>query len=305
MKVAARIVPPPPFDLLLTVRLLQRRATSPVDRWVVDRQGPHHLRAIQTEGGPVLAGARQRGETVDLLVPSGTPSARARAAVATMRRVLGLDLPAPDLSPVERLHPELAELATRLEGMRVPCFASLFETVQLVVPFQQVSLEAGTAVLRRLVERFGVACGEGIWATPEPARIARARIESLRACGLSFAKSRTLRTIAGMLLDGELDEAEIEALPSDEAMARLEQLPGIGPWSAGLILLRGFRRLDVFPANDAGVARALAPWFSSPQALAHAAGSLDGSRGLLYFFALGKQLLARGLLEDHTEASGA
>jgi DNA-3-methyladenine glycosylase II len=43
---------------------------------------------------------------------------------------------------------------------------------------------------------------------------------------------------------GALSEERLEALPSAEAVAALTALPGIGPWSAGLILLRGLQRLE-------------------------------------------------------------
>lgn len=36
-------------------------------------------------------------------------------------------------------------------------------------------------------------------------------------------------------------------MTTDEAPRRLAELPGIGPWSAGLVLLRGLGRTDVFP----------------------------------------------------------
>jgi DNA-3-methyladenine glycosylase II len=40
-------------------------------------------------------------------------------------------------------------------------------------------------------------------------------------------------------LDGRLDAARLRALPRDQALAELRQLPGIGDFSAELVLLRG------------------------------------------------------------------
>ena len=48
-------------------------------------------------------------------------------------------------------------------------------------------------------------------------------------------------------------------MPSRQAQHALMELPGIGPWSAALVLLRGFGRLDVFPPGDVGAARGLGP----------------------------------------------
>ena len=47
-------------------------------------------------------------------------------------------------------------------------------------------------------------------------------------------------------------------LPTGQAAERLVQLRGIGPWSAAVVLLRGFGRLDTFPLRDSGVARTAA-----------------------------------------------
>jgi DNA-3-methyladenine glycosylase II len=85
------------------------------------------------------------------------------------------------------------------------------------------------------------------------------------------------------------------------ALAELQTLPGIGPWSAGLVLLRGLRRMDVFPAGDVGAARnlpallGLSEGWSPADASAFAARFGD-RRGYLYFLGLGAQLLSRGLI---------
>ncbi|MDO8056652.1 MAG: DNA-3-methyladenine glycosylase 2 family protein, partial [Candidatus Hermodarchaeota archaeon] len=46
---------------------------------------------------------------------------------------------------------------------------------------------------------------------------------------------------------------DLRTLGSQEAIARLDALHGIGPWTAELALLTGLRRLEVFPAGDLGV----------------------------------------------------
>lgn len=74
---------------------------------------------------------------------------------------------------------------------------------------------------------------------------------------MSKAKAATLRHAASLIVAGTLNEDEIERLPSSEALRLLDDLPGIGPWTAGVILLRGFGRLDVFPHGDVGARHTL------------------------------------------------
>jgi len=84
-------------------------------------------------------------------------------------------------------------------------------------------------------------------------------------------------------------------------MEVLMALPGIGPWSAGLILLRGLRRMDIFPAGDVGAAKNLGRFLGvetptpdgSQQALL---AEMGDTRGYLYFYALGWRFLREGLI---------
>jgi DNA-3-methyladenine glycosylase II len=123
---------------------------------------------------------------------------------------------------------------------------------------------------------------------------------------LSAAKVRALRAIAERIVSGELTEREIAALDDEAAVARLTTLPGIGPWSAQIVLLRGFRRLSVFPAGDAGAIRNLRVLYDLPQEDVARKGEailrqMGPWRGYLYFLLLGSNLLKRGLIEPASE----
>jgi DNA-3-methyladenine glycosylase II len=76
------------------------------------------------------------------------------------------------------------------------------------------------------------------------------------------------------------------------------ELPGIGPWSAALVLLRGFGRLEVFPPGDSGAQRGLNALLRlrTPESLARVVDRFGEYRGYLYFCGLGGSLLAKGLI---------
>ena len=177
-----------------------------------------------------------------------------------VRRILGLDREPQDLQRAARRQSAFQNIAVALRGMRPPRFPSLFEAFARVVPFQQLSLDAGVSIVARLVERFGVEFlqdGEKYFAFPEASAVAVARIDSLRRCGLSVRKAQVLRDLARMIAAGQLKEAELESMTTQEALRTLTELPGIGLWSASVVLLRGLGRLDVFPPGDVGAARGL------------------------------------------------
>jgi len=292
-----------PFHLEATVRVLQRRPENRLDLWDQDR----YLRVLTVADVCVLVEVRNRGtiDTPDLRfsVLSGRLTATALPRLRrTLRRVLGLDLdPCLLRRRVERV-PALRAAAYALRGLRPPRFVDLFEAFVRVVPFQQMSLEAGVAITGRLIERFGESIhhdGRCFHAFPTARRIAHARAPTLRACGLSAAKAQTLRHVAQALESGELDEDSIARMPTAAALQKLTELPGIGPWSAALVLLRGFGRLDVFPPGDVGATRGLSALLRlAPGApLGRAIERFGDLRGYLYFYNLGVSLLNKGLID--------
>jgi DNA-3-methyladenine glycosylase II len=294
-----------PFNLLATVRLLQRRPTNRVDRW----EAGAYLRAVPTADGLRLLRVTNRGANAEPalrldLLGGAVSSETAAGLMATVRWMLGLDAPPAPTSWLAEVEPRLAPVTHALHGFRAPCFPTLFETCAAVLPFQQLSLDAGTAIVSRLVERFGrsLTIGDRAWFSfPTPEAIAGASPTDFREIGLSHAKTASLQALARSTIDGTLDGERLRALPTPEALAALRALPGIGPWSAGLIILRGFRRLDVFPEGDVGAARNLTALIEptvpfTPGSASEFAARFGDKRGYLYFLALGGHLRARGLL---------
>jgi DNA-3-methyladenine glycosylase II len=218
--------------------------------------------------------------------------------------MLGLDLdPAPFERALARV-PSLRAIARGLRGMRPPRFPDFFEAFASVIPFQQVSLDAGMAVVTRLIERFGEPIereGVRVFAFPSADIIAGARIDALRRCGLSARKAESLRTIARTIDSGELSEAYVNRLPTSEALRVLATQPGIGPWSASLVLLRGLGRLDAFPPGDVGVARGLGALISD-DTIERVIERFGEFRGYLYFCALGASLLDKGVISPALRA---
>jgi 3-methyladenine DNA glycosylase/8-oxoguanine DNA glycosylase len=291
--------PTSPFNLEATVRLLQRRPVNRVDRWVDGR----FCRAVRTAEGMRLVRVWRAGSVeapdVRIAVLGGPVCEETMSGIAGMVRwMLGLDAaPVPDAALVER-EPRLGPVLDRLRGFRPPAFPDLFTTCVGVLPYQQLSLDAGTAILGRLVERFGPslwADGEQWFDFPPTEVIIEAPEAELAGVGLSRAKATALRRLAERALAGDLDRERYADLPTAAAMVALQKLPGIGPWSAGLILLRGLRRMDVFPAGDSGAARSLTALLDLPEKITpreadEIATRFGELRGYLYFLALGNRM---------------
>jgi 3-methyladenine DNA glycosylase/8-oxoguanine DNA glycosylase len=299
---AGRLATRAPFHLEATVRVLQRRPANIVDVWEQEK----YLRVLATGDGLALVEVSNRG-TIDrpdvrfAVLRGETSDAKSTTLEASLRRVLGLDVDPRPLGRATEAEARLVSIALALRGMRPPRFAGLFDAFANVVPFQQVSLDAGIAIVNRLVERFGRTLEHDdrkFYGFPSAEVVADARIDSLGRCGLSRRKAETLRRVAGAITSGELNETRLLRMSNEEAIRLLCDLPGIGPWSAGLVLLRGLGRLDVFPPGDVGAARGLSTLMGlAPGSLLNRVVERFGDRrGYLYFCSLGAALLTRGLI---------
>jgi DNA-3-methyladenine glycosylase II len=142
---------------------------------------------------------------------------------------------------------------------REPAFASVIE--RHGVPEPRKSEPGAHTLLRTIVgQQVSVAAARSMWtkleaafgSPPDLARLLAASDEELRAAGMSRQKSGYIRSLAELVMSGQLD---LDKLPEDdeEAIALLTQIKGIGRWSAEIYLLFAEGRPDVFPAGDLAV----------------------------------------------------
>jgi DNA-3-methyladenine glycosylase II len=142
---------------------------------------------------------------------------------------------------------------------REPAFARVVELHG--VPEPRNSAPGAHTLLRTIVgQQVSVAAARSMWAKleaaygapPDLAAILEATDEELRVAGISRQKAGYARSLAGLVLSGELDLA---ALPEDDddAVALLTRIKGIGRWSAEIYLLFAEGRSDVWPAGDLAV----------------------------------------------------
>lgn len=152
------------------------------------------------------------------------------------------------LDELEIADPRLAPLRARAGTvdlrLGVPDFAAL---VSIVIA-QQVSRASAQAMLNRLQALVEPLTAERLLASG-PAVLFEA--------GLSRAKQRTLLGLAVAIEREGLDLQAQVARPSQQAIATLVELPGIGPWTAEVFLLTA-GHADVFPSRDVALQAAVA-----------------------------------------------
>ncbi len=291
----ARVPVRAPFRLDLTATVLRRLSSNVVD--VFD--GTTYRRLLGDPHEPTLLSVTQlRPDEVEVRVEGR--SASQIDPHAAVRRTLGVDVELDAFYAGARATGWLNELATGARGVKPPRYPTLWESVVNAVVFQQVSIHAAAAILRRVIERYAppqVIGGVRLSPFPAPQRLRDADPQELRALGLSINKINALVAVAHAIDAGALDEAPLAALPTPELMAALVAHKGIGPWTAAVIALRGFGRLDIFPMNDSGVAASLRALSGDPVLDAGPIlAALVPQQGMLYYHLLIARLVARGEL---------
>ncbi len=283
-----------PFRLDLTASVLRRLSTNIVDVLAPDGA---YLRVLGDLEQPVLVRA-SKARNGALSVTLEGPRSGHRDALDAVRRILGIDRTLETFDAGARRIGWLRPLALRMRGVKPPRYPTLWEACVNAVLFQQVSIHAASAILRRLIVSLGSPLafrgGVEMYAFPSAQRTLRANDSELRAAGLSANKIATLRRVGDALVSGALSEARLEGLPSVEAAAALRLFKGIGPWTATVVLLRGLGRLDVFPRNDSGVAASLSFAGGSTHELENVLTTLAPQQGMLYYHLLLARLEARG-----------
>jgi len=120
---------------------------------------------------------------------------------------------------------------------REPGFAGL----AWIVVGQQVSTASANAIYARLNSAFP---------RLEARALGLSSDETLRGCGLSSPKMKTLRAIAHALETKALDLDALADMSAEDAHAALCAVHGIGPWTADIFLLFCLGHPDAWPAGD-------------------------------------------------------
>jgi AraC family transcriptional regulator of adaptative response / DNA-3-methyladenine glycosylase II len=153
--------------------------------------------------------------------------------------------------------------ANETTEFRLPGAWDGFEIAIRAILGQQVTVQAATTLIGRLVQRCGSPLPESAQSDapgkltrlfPTPEQVATADLTGL---GTTKQRLSTIQTLAAAVLDGAISFTTPTTL--EEAVDALTALPGIGSWTAHYIAMRGLSEPDAFPAGDLILRRAASP----------------------------------------------
>jgi len=218
--------------------------------------GHLHL-AFVPDGEEAAAGVclRQPGDGV--VVGEVFGEADPEAVQEQVARILSLDVDGTGFPEVGRRDPVVGGLQGRWPGLRPVGFCSPYEAAAWALIGHRTRIVQAARVKARMAAELGQAVdihGDVRRAFPGPARLAA--LEGFP--GLFGRKVENLRSLGEAAAVGRLDGARLRELPRDQALAELKQLPGIGDFSAELVLLRGAAHPDHLPLHEPRLCRGAA-----------------------------------------------
>ncbi|MDV3127956.1 DNA-3-methyladenine glycosylase 2 family protein [Mycobacterium sp. 21AC1] len=174
------------------------------------------------------------------------------AAIARCRRLLDLDADPEAVVEALGADADLAVAVAKAPGQRIPRTVDESELAIRVVLGQQVSIKAARTHAGRLAAAYGqpVHDAHGGLTHVFPSVTELAEIDPGHLA-MPAARRRTVNAMVRALAEGEL--VLDPGCDWDRARAQLLALPGIGPWSAEVIAMRGLGDPDAFPVTDLGV----------------------------------------------------
>jgi DNA-3-methyladenine glycosylase II len=209
--------------------------------------------AFAVDGGVGYAGVVLRQ-----LEPDGTVEASvqvaggadADAAMAQAARIVSLDHDGKEFLEVGERDPVIGELQRLHPGQRPVLFHSPYEAAAWAIISARRPAAQSARVRQAIAEAHGATfdlAGQTLHAFPQPDPLARLPDDTP---GLNAQKIERLRGVAEAALRGDLEVPRLHELGPDRAFEEVQKLKGLGPFYAGLVVLRASGFADAMLAMN-------------------------------------------------------
>lgn len=235
----------PPFSFAQTVAFLRSFPPCQGDHVVTDRS----ITAAVSVGGIARAFTIHDGDPPTVEMPRHSDAATQRVLLARAAHFTGAD---DDLGPLYAAaegDPPFRAVVRALHGLHHVRFLTLEEIAVYCVLMQRTPIALAATYKRRFLARFGIPVDVGgatLRAMPELDQLVELDAADIAAAiGHAGKAARITDVVRGVAAIGE---PTLRTAPYAVARDALLAIPGVGPFSAAAILLRGLGRMDELPA---------------------------------------------------------
>jgi DNA-3-methyladenine glycosylase II len=233
-----------PFSFAQTVAFLRHFPPCQGDHVVTDRS----ITAAVSVGGIARVVTLCDGDPPTVELPRHTDPATQRLLVARAGHLIGADDDLGALYAAAEGDPPFRALVEQLHGLHHVRFLTLGEIAVYCVLMQRMPVQLASMYKRRFLARFGIpvdAGGVTLRAMPELGELVELEAAEIAE---AIGHRRKAALIAGVVRGvAAIGERFLATAPYAAARDALLAIPGIGPFSAADILLRGLGRMDELP----------------------------------------------------------
>lgn len=280
LALSATLIPPAPFEPGEALALVA--ATGAIDSF--DRVSPLRdrlERAVALDGLPFLLSVEAVATEYDapglrlvVRAADGAPPPDDSAldlAKSWVTRRFGLDTDMTAMRAVLETSAQGAFLLSRCWPTRPPGLADPWSCLLTAIIGSRIYPGLSTKLQTALATTFGRTAsfdGQEFLLYPSVEQLAALLPGDLLDLKFSRQKASYLPAIAQDMLakPDRYDWDHLRALPGPEAVAILDELHGVGPWTASYVALRGLMHPDVF-IDDPGLRHIVAPDVANPDHL--------------------------------------
>jgi len=147
---------------------------------------------------------------------------------------------------ISRVDPKLRQLVKKHGPIDFTTGGDPFESLVEAIISQQLNGRAARMIFGKLKALLHT----DIIDAPSLHKVSASR---MRKVGVSPQKIRYLRDLSSRVVSGKLNLENLKNMPDDEVIQILDEVKGIGSWTAHMFLLFTLGRPDILPVDDLGI----------------------------------------------------
>ena len=151
-----------------------------------------------------------------------------------------------EISWLKNRDPQLGEVISKMGKPKRNLFPNIFSGLVFYIISQQISAKAAETEWKRFQE---------LCSPVKPENTRRFTPEEIQKCGTTLRRAGYIRLIAEKLADNTIDVNSLIKEDDAEFIKKITKLPGVGEWTAQMLLIHMLKRPNVISFKDVAVLR--------------------------------------------------